>query len=62
MTNDKTLTVRCRAFGGRLATVRVLVSADQVVRVYDDVAGYFTTCHRLSLRAQQRIRRMAAAM
>ena len=30
-----------------------------VVRVYDDVAGHYTTCHALSPRTQARLRRLA---
>lgn len=52
---------RARAFGGRLETIQALVDADGTVRVYDSVAGYYTTFHSLSEGARRRIRRLAVA-
>jgi hypothetical protein len=49
-----TVTVRARAFGGRLETVKCMVE-DGTVRVYDSVAGHYTTCHSLSTRDVARI-------
>lgn len=61
MTTTKTVTVKCKAFsGGRIAAHRCMVDADGTVRVYDDVAGYYTTCHSLSPATQSRIRKLAA--
>ena len=60
MTKDKIITVRAKAFAGYgVEEIKALVEPDGTVRVYDDVAGYYTTCHSLSPRAEQRIRRLA---
>lgn len=57
---DKVLTIRTKAFSGEgIKKHRVMVDADGTVRVYDSVAGYYTTCHSLSQGTQARIRRMA---
>jgi hypothetical protein len=40
--------------------VRVSVDAEGAVRVWDLVAGHYTTCHRLSARTMRRIARRAA--
>jgi hypothetical protein len=59
-TTEKELTVRARAFTGRgVETIRVLVR-DGVVRVWDSIAGHYTTCHSLSQSAVRRIVRLAA--
>lgn len=56
-----TITTRAKAFSGRsIETIRASVDADGTVRVYDSVAGHYTTCHSLSPSAQRRIRRLAA--
>jgi hypothetical protein len=50
------VTERCRAFSGeplRLHLVRIY--GDRTIRVWDSVAGHFTTCHALTKRAQKRI-------
>jgi hypothetical protein len=57
---SKTITTRAKAFAGRLQTIRAMVDTDGTVRVYDSVAGYYTTCHSLSDSAQRRIRKLAA--
>ena len=46
--------VKCNAFG-RIGTHRVRVEEDGSVLVWDEVAGHFTRCHRLSRRAERRI-------
>jgi hypothetical protein len=52
-TTDRVVTVRAKAFtGGKIETVRCIVDADGTVRVWDSVAGYYTTCHILSESAQ----------
>lgn len=57
---DKVVTIRAKAFSGRgIEEVRCTVDAAGTVRVYDDVAGYYTTCHSLSESAIRRIRRLA---
>lgn len=53
------LTVRAKAFSSEgVRENRVLVEG-QSVRVYDSVAGYYTTCHSLSAAAQRRIIKLA---
>lgn len=56
---DGSINVRCRAFTGfSLAVHRVMVGLDdggERVRVYDSIAGHYTTCHALSARTQRRI-------
>jgi hypothetical protein len=52
-------TIRARAFGGRLEQIRVMVDPTGTVRVYDDVAGHYTTCHSLSTRDLSRARKAA---
>jgi hypothetical protein len=54
----KTVTTRANAFG-KIETIKATVDADGTVRVWDAVAGYFTTCHRLGKSALVRIRKMA---
>jgi len=59
---DATLRTRCRPYppeGVRRHACQVEV--DGTVRVWDPVAQHYTTCHSLSLGAQRRIRRLAAA-
>ena len=53
-----TITTRANAFG-RIETIECTVDSDGTVRVWDSVAGYYTTCHRLSESAIRRIRRLA---
>lgn len=54
---DVFFTAYGRAFtGGRKETHKLLYSADDgIVRVWDDVAGHYTTCHRISERRQRQI-------
>lgn len=58
---SKTITIRCRAFsheGVRENTLRV--DADGTVRVWDSVAGHYTTCHALSAGVLRRARKAAS--
>ena len=55
------ITISVRAFGGRLEQVRCLVTSNGTVRVYDPIAGYYTTCHSLSARDQLRARCAASS-
>ncbi len=55
--NETIITINCRAVGGRLERNKVCVDEDGTVRVYDGVAGHYTTCHSLSARDIARIRR-----
>ena len=53
------LTARAKAFAGEgVKTHRFSVDAGEV-RVWDEVAGHYTSCHSLSSAAQRRIRRLA---
>ena len=56
----KTVTTKAKAFNGKLENIKAAIDPDGTVRVWDEVAGYYTTCHGLSAAAQQRIRRLAA--
>ena len=58
--SGKLVTVTCKAFGGRIGTHTCSVDADGTVRVWDSVARYYTTCHSLSNRTMQRLRKLAA--
>lgn len=60
--HQNVVTTRAKAFTAYgTETIRAMVDEDGTVRVYDSVAGYYTTCHILSDSAQQRIRRLAKA-
>lgn len=51
MTNndDTEFTARARAFSGEgVRAHRFLLSAEGTLRIWDPVAGHFTTCHDLS--------------
>lgn len=52
---------RCRAFSfeRHAREQRVAVDHDGTVRVYDDIAGGYTTCHSLADRIERRLRRLA---
>ncbi len=67
---SESIRVRCKAFG-RVEWHRVIVDPDTVlpltgevvaglVRVWDCVAGYYTSCHSLSDAAKRRIRHLWA--
>jgi hypothetical protein len=54
--------VRCKAFAGEgVREHRVEIDAAGAVRVWDSVAGHYTTCHSLSASAIRRIRRACEA-
>jgi hypothetical protein len=58
----RTIKARARFFTGHgIETLSVMVAGDGSVRVWDSVAGHYTTCHALSQAAVRRIRRLAAA-
>lgn len=61
MKNEIIITARCKAFGRTIKNHELLIS-DGVVRVWDPVAGYFTTCHSLSRAAERRILRLGRAI
>lgn len=58
-TNDaKTVTIgtiRAKAFSGQSVQTHRVRIEDGIVRVWDGVAGHFTTCHSLSKSTQARI-------
>ena len=66
----KTFNVRANAFG-KIELIEVQVTVETLpltrervcglIRVWDSVAGYFTTCHSLSDSAKSRIRKIAMA-
>lgn len=59
--NDTTITVRAKAFSCEgVRDHKMIVDEDGTVRVWDSVAGYYTTCHAMSDRTCLRIRRIAA--
>lgn len=54
-------TSRCKAFSGEpMQIYRICVDSDGTVSVWDSVAGHYTTCHALSERQQQRLRKIAS--
>lgn len=61
-TTDRVVTIRARAFSGdRIRDHRCTVDADGTVRVWDEVAGHYTTCHSLTRGALARARKAAQA-
>lgn len=61
-TQSRKIRVRAKAFSGEgVREHECMVGADGTVRVWDSVAGHYTTCHSLSESAQRRIRRLATA-
>lgn len=56
----KTMTVRCKAFGSEgVRDNRIQIDASGAVRVWDSVAGHYTSCHSLSAATVRRLRRAA---
>jgi hypothetical protein len=56
----KTVTIKARAFSGEnIKAHSVAVDADGTVRVWDSVAGHYTTCHSLSKAARDKARKLA---
>jgi hypothetical protein len=49
---------RCK-IRGQLTDVKVMVSPDGSVRLWDDVAGHYTLVHSLNASQQSRLRRVA---
>jgi hypothetical protein len=45
---------KCRAFKGEPVRTHALLISGDVVRVWDDVAKHFTTCHSICASAQRR--------
>ena len=63
MSNTETIiTARAKAFSSEgVRDHKMTVDNDGTVRVLDSVAGHYTTCHAMSERTCQRIRRIADA-
>ena len=62
MKNTTTIKIEAtvKAFTGQSRrTHKLSVSPDGTVRVWDDVAGHYTTCHCMSPATQSRIRKLA---
>jgi len=54
----KTIKMRCKAFSGEGVRMNLLMLTDDgTVRVWDNVAGHYTTCHILSAAAQRRAKK-----
>jgi hypothetical protein len=54
--------MKCKAFSDKkIGTYNVMVDEDGTIRVYDSVAGYYTTCHSLSRNATRRALKAASA-
>lgn len=54
------ITARAKAFSSEgIKTHKFAVDTDGTVRVWDSVAGHYTTCHSLSKSAEARIRKLA---
>jgi hypothetical protein len=63
--NDVELTIHCKAFSGEGAREnKVLVEPGRngAVLVWDSVAGHYTSCHKLSIRTQAKIRSQAIGL
>ncbi|NCC05840.1 MAG: hypothetical protein EOM37_17780 [Proteobacteria bacterium] len=63
--NQVEFEARCKAFSdGRIINTQIMVDfvdgdGAPIVRVYDPIAGHYTTCHALSQRTQRNFIRMA---
>ena len=57
----KTITMTTKAFSTeRKGQYQIAVDTDGTVRVWDAVAGHYTTCHAMTARSQQAARTKAA--
>lgn len=55
-----TVKARARFFSGfGVETLQVMVDEENRVYVWDEIAGYFTSMHSLSPRAEKRIAKLA---
>ncbi len=60
-TDSIEITARAKAFSGDgVREHKFSVSEDGTVRVWDKIAGYYTTCHSMTPATQTRIRKIAA--
>lgn len=54
--NMKNMQIRCKAFaGGKVAIQKIQVDDKGVIRVWDEIAGHYTTCHSLTNKTIGRI-------
>lgn len=54
--HDVRFTARAKAFSDEgVREHKIKVDSDGTVRVWDSVAGHYTTCHSLSVGAQRRL-------
>ena len=57
---DVELTVRCKAFSSEgVRSNRLLVEANGTIRVFDSVAGHYTTVHAIGKATESKIRKLA---
>tara|TARA_R110000868_G_scaffold171274_1_gene406959 strand:+ start:418 stop:624 length:207 start_codon:yes stop_codon:yes gene_type:complete len=55
----KTFNIKCKAFSGEKVKInKIHVGDDKVVRVWDSVAGHYTSCHSLTSRSIGKIQRL----
>jgi len=60
MTSEKFVKTRAKAFDGEtIRSYRFAVESNGTVRVWDEVAGHYTTCHSLAKSAIRRIQKLA---
>jgi hypothetical protein len=58
-TESTKITARAKAFRGEgVREHRFLIDADGTVRVWDSLAGHYTTCHTMSQAVQKRIAKL----
>lgn len=64
MNNEIKITARAKAFSGEGVREHIFSVdlADKNVRVWDSVAGHYTTCHSLTASAKSRVLKLAEAM
>lgn len=53
------ITARAKAFSGQGVRAHRMMISDGTVRVWDSIAGHYTTCHVMSAATQRRIARLA---
>lgn len=53
-TNEIEITLRAKAFSGQGVKTHRMTVSEGTVRVWDSVAGHYTTCHSLSPAAVKR--------
>ncbi len=59
-TTEKIVTIKAKAFSGENTREhKIMVGSDGSVRVWDGVAGHYTTCHSLSRAAINVARKLA---